>query len=193
MSNDFALQLEKLQPQLLRFARTQLRNEAWAEDAVSETVVAALEKPQTFAGQSQLKTWLVGILKHKVVDQLRRHRREATVLTADDAEDLDDQLFAADGHWREMPADWGAPDDVLRQRQFIEVLEACLEHLPPAQARCFMMREWLELTSDEVCKELAITSTNLWVMLHRARLRLRECLQAGWFDAHPKAATRCPA
>ena len=190
MSNDFSAQLETLQPQLLRFARTQLRNEAWAEDAVSETVLAALEKPQSFAGLSQLKTWLVGILKHKVIDQLRRHQREATVLTADDGEDIDDQLFAADGHWREMPAEWGAPDDVLRQRQFIEVLEACLDHLPPAQARCFMMREWLELTSDEVCKELAITSTNLWVMLHRARLRLRECLQAGWFDAHPKAAAR---
>jgi RNA polymerase sigma-70 factor (ECF subfamily) len=188
MSNDFALQLEKLQPQLLRFARTQLRNDAWAEDAVSETLVAALEKPQAFSGQSQLKTWLVGILKHKVIDQLRRHKREATLPTDDDAEDIDELLFAADGHWREMPADWGAPDDVLRQRQFIEVLEACLEHLPPAQARCFMMREWLELSSDEVCKELAITSTNLWVLLHRARLRLRECLQAGWFDAHPKVA-----
>ena len=188
MHDDFARQLEQLQPQLLRFARTQLRNEAWAEDAVSETVVAALEKPQAFSGQSQLKTWLVGILKHKVVDQLRRHKREATILTTDDGEDLDDALFAPDGHWRDMPADWGTPDDVLRQRQFIEVLEACLDHLPPTQARCFMMREWLELTSDEVCKELAITSTNLWVLLHRARLRLRECLQAGWFDAHPKVA-----
>ena len=188
MPNDFAIQLEKLQPQLLRFARTQLRNDAWAEDAVSETIVAALEKPQAFAGQSQLKTWLVGILKHKVIDQLRRHKREATILTTDDNEDLDDALFAADGHWRECPADWGNPDDVLRQRQFIDVMEACLAVLPPTQARVFMMREWLELTSDEVCKELTITTTNLWVLLHRARLRLRECLQAGWFDAHPTAA-----
>ena len=178
-------QIEALRDQLMRFARLQLRNEAWAEDAVSETVVAALEKPQSFGGQSQLKTWLVGILKHKVVDQLRRHRREATVLNTDDAEDVDDLLFAADGHWREMPADWGSPDDVLRQRQFIDVMEACLQHLPPTQARVFMMREWLELSSDEVCQELAITATNLWVLLHRARLRLRDCLQAGWFDAHP--------
>jgi len=182
---DIARQIQHLQPQLLRFARTQLRNDAWAEDAVSETVVAALEKPQSFAGQSQLKTWLVGILKHKVIDQLRRHRREATVLTRDDAEDLDDALFAPDGHWREMPADWGNPDDVLRQRQFFKVLEACLEVLPPTQARVFMMREWLELSSDECCKELTITATNLWVLLHRARLRLRECLQSGWFDAPP--------
>jgi RNA polymerase sigma-70 factor (ECF subfamily) len=88
-----------------------------------------------------------------------------------------------------MPADWGNPDDVLRQRQFADVLQACLDHLPPTQARVFMMREWLELSSDEVCKELAITSTNLWVLLHRARLRLRECLQGSWFDAHPAPAT----
>jgi RNA polymerase sigma-70 factor (ECF subfamily) len=120
-----------------------------------------------------------------VIDQLRRHKREATVLSTDDKEDLDDLLFAPDGHWREMPADWGNPDDVLRQRQFFDVMQACLDVLPPAQARVFMMREWLELSSDEVCKELAITTTNLWVLLHRARLRLRECLQAGWFDVHP--------
>ena len=87
---DFARQGEALRPQLLRFARTQLRNEAWAEDAVSETLLAALEKPQSFAGGSQLKTWLVGILKHKVVDQLRRQSREATLASDDDEQDLDE-------------------------------------------------------------------------------------------------------
>lgn len=183
-SEDFANQIEKLQPQLLRFAMNQLRNPTWAEDAVSDTIVAALQKPQSFSGQSQLKTWLIGILKHKVIDHLRRHKRDAMFATEDDAEDIDDLLFASDGHWREMPAEWGAPDDLLRQRQFIEVLESCLEHLPPVQARCFMMREWLEIGTDEVCRELSISSTNLWVMLHRARLRLRECLQAKWYDAH---------
>lgn len=177
----FAQRIEALRPQLLRFARTQLRNEAWAEDAVSETLLAALEKPGAFAGQSQLKTWLVGVLKHKLIDQLRRHQREATVLDADDAEDLDSLLFDASGHWREPPRDWGDPSAALGQRQFFEVLEACCERLPPTQARVFMMREWLELETPEICKELAITSTNLWVLLHRARLRLRDCLQQHWF------------
>jgi RNA polymerase sigma-70 factor (ECF subfamily) len=182
MVMDFAAQVQALRPQLLRFARSQLRNDAWAEDAVSDTLLAALEKPQSFGGQSQLKTWLVGILKHKVVDQLRRHQREATVLTAEDGEDLDELLFQHDGHWREAPREWGDPEAACGQRQFFEVLEACMEHLPPAQGRVFMMREWLELDTDEICKELTITTTNLWVLLHRARLRLRECLQAGWFD-----------
>ena len=182
---DFARQVEALRPQLLRFARSQLRNEVWAEDAVSDTVLAALEKPEGFAGQSQLKTWLVGVLKHKVVDQLRRHTREATVLSTDDGEDLDESLFDRTGHWSDKPQDWGSPEAACGQRQFFEVLEACCDQLPPAQGRVFMMREWLELETDEICKELQITSTNLWVLLHRARLRLRECLQLRWFSVQP--------
>jgi RNA polymerase sigma-70 factor (ECF subfamily) len=180
---DFARQVEALRPQLMRFARTQLRNDAWAEDAVSETLLAALEKPQSFAGGSQLKTWLVGILKHKVIDQLRKQSREVTLASEDDGQELDELLFAADGHWREAPKEWGDPEHALRERQFFDVLEACVQHLPGAQGRVFMMREWLELETDEICKELSITSTNLWVMLHRARLRLRDCLQQSWFDA----------
>lgn len=190
MSSDFARQVESLRPQLLRFARAQLRNEAWAEDAVSETLLAALEKPQAFAGQSQLKTWLVGILKHKLVDQLRRASREATLLVDDDGEDVEALLFDENGGWRSLPADWGDPHAALGQRQFFEVLEACVEHLPPAQGRAFMMREWLELSTEEICKELRVSTTNLWVMLHRARLRLRECLQLGWFDGRPVPAPK---
>jgi len=87
------------------------------------------------------------------------------------------------------PKEWGDPEHALRERQFFDVLEACVQHLPGLQARVFMMREWLELETDEICKELTITSTNLWVLLHRARLRLRECLQSSWFDAHPAPTT----
>ncbi|RZJ08899.1 MAG: sigma-70 family RNA polymerase sigma factor [Rubrivivax sp.] len=182
-SPDYCRQIESLRPALLKFARMQLRNDAWAEDAVSECLLAALEKPQSFAGNSQLKTWLIGILKHKLVDQIRKNCREmSTTASNDDAEDLDDLLFAGDGHWRERQHDWGNPEDVLRQMDFMHVLEACVEKLPGQQGRLFMMREWLELESDEICKELAITPTNLWVMLHRARLRLKECLQATWFS-----------
>ncbi|MDC8784460.1 sigma-70 family RNA polymerase sigma factor [Roseateles koreensis] len=180
--SDIADQLQALRPQLLKYAQLQLRNSAWAEDAVSETLLAALEKPQNFGGMSQLKTWLIGVLKHKLVDQIRRNSKEMST-TRDDERDLDDDLFLPDGHWRDMPQDWGDPEHCLRQLDFMRVLEACVEHLPGQQGRLFMMREWLELESEEICKALSISTTNLWVMLHRARLRLRECLQLNWFGA----------
>lgn len=181
----FEQQLVEYHDYLLRFARLQLRNEAWAEDAVSETVLAALAKPQSFANRSQLKTWLIGILKHKVVDALRHHRREVCGLDHcdedADADPLDYLGFRADGHFSQAPADWGNPEQQISSRQFFEVLEACTSKLPAAQGRLFLMREWLELSSEEICKELSLTPTNLYVQLHRARLRLRECLELNWF------------
>lgn len=172
---------------LLRFARLQLRNDAWAEDAVSETLLAALSKPQSFASRSQLKTWLVGILKHKVIDTLRQRRREVALdpHDGDGSEELEALAFKADGHYAAQPADWGDPEQALDARQFFQVLEACTEKLPAAMGRVFLMREWLELSSEEICKELGLTSTNLYVQLHRARLRLRECLELNWFGNRP--------
>ncbi len=185
---EFAHTLQALRPQLLRFARAQLRNDAWAEDAVSETVLAALAKPQAFAGHSQLKTWLIGILKHKLIDQIRRNSREVSATTGEDNEDIDGQLFDSGGAWRDKPAEWGDPEAACGQREFFEVLEVCVDQLPGVQGRVFMMREWLELDSGEICKELGITTTNLWVLLHRARLRLHMCLQQRWFGNSPAKA-----
>jgi RNA polymerase sigma-70 factor (ECF subfamily) len=176
-------QLAEHRTYLLRFARLQLRNDAWAEDAVSETLMAAISKPQSVANRSQLKTWLVGILKHKVIDILRQRQREVQLV--DDEEggsaELDSLMFRADGHFMQQPAEWGDPEQELTSRQFFAVLEACTEKLPAAMGRVFLMREWLELSSDEICKELQLTPTNLYVQLHRARLRLRECLEINWF------------
>lgn len=181
---DFPSQLAQARGYLMKFARLQLRNETWAEDAVSETLLAALARPQAFEGRSQLRTWLVGILKHKIVDLLRRNRREAVVDLWDDdgaTDPLEQMAFHADGHFMEVPADWGDPQQDLQTRQFFAVLEACTDKLPPVQGRLFLMREWLELSSEEICKELALTPTNFYVQLHRARLRLRECLELNWF------------
>ncbi len=187
---DLPALLETLRPQLLRYAQLQLRNPAWAEDAVSETLLAALEKPESFAGRAQPKTWLIGILKHKLVDQVRKHSREVQVTTdEDDGQALEDGLFDEGGHFRETPAEWGDPQALVGQTQFIKVLDACVEKLPNQLGRVFLMREWLELDTDEICKELSITPTNLWVMLHRARLRLRECLQINWFGVPSPAAS----
>ncbi len=176
-------QLAEHRGYLLRFARLQLRNDAWAEDAVSETLLAALAKPQSFGNRSQLKTWLVGILKHKVIDILRQRQREVSLGTEDGNDDdaLEALLYKADGHYAVAPTDWGNPEQDLSSRQFLQVLETCTEQLPAMMGRVFLMREWLELSSEDICKELGLTPTNLYVQLHRARLRLRECLQLNWF------------
>ena len=177
-------QLAEHRSYLLRFARLQLRNDAWAEDAVSETLLAALSKPLSFGNRSQLKTWLVGILKHKVLDQFRHNARQVSLDAApqaDGQEEFDALLFKADGHFAHAPADWGDPEQELSSRQFFAVLEACTEKMPAALARVFLMREWLEMSSEEICKDLSLSSTNLYVQLHRARLRLRECLELNWF------------
>lgn len=181
-------QLVSYHDYLMRFARLQLRNEAWAQDAVSETVLAALSRPQAFEGRSQFKTWLIGILKHKVIDMLRLHGREVSSSAEDnDRADLLDLMgFRPDGHFVNMPSDWGNPEQELRSQQFLRILDACIEKLPLSQGRLFLMREWLELSVEEICKELSLTATNLYVQLHRARLRLRECLELNWFVQAPK-------
>ena len=186
----FEEQLVEHRVYLMRFARLQLRNDDWAEDAVSETLLAALSRPQSFGNRSQLKTWLVGILKHKVIDVIRSNARLVALpdrqVDQNDGEgdELDRLAFKADGHFAEMPNDWGDPHQNLQQVQFFEVLDACMERLPRALGRLFLMREWLELSSQEVCKELSLTPTNLYVQLHRARLRLQECLNIHWFGKH---------
>ena len=176
-------QLEAMRPQLVRFAQLQLRNEALAEDAVQDALIAVLEKPERFGGQSSLRTYVTGILKFKIIDNLRAATRERQIECADDQseDEVIDSLFVADGHTREAPLQWGNPDGTLEQKDFFRVLEVCLEKLPAQNARLFMMREWLELETDEICKELAITSANVWVILYRARVRLRECLDLNWF------------
>jgi RNA polymerase sigma-70 factor (ECF subfamily) len=181
------LQLEALRPALLRFAVLQLRNDALAEDVVQDALIAVLEKPEQFAGQSSLRTYVTGILKYKIIDAIRSSARERPIETGYDQSEAEaiDALFAANGHIVDTPRHWGDPDATLEQKDFFRVLEICLEKLPEKTARIFLMREWLELDTDEICKELAISTSNAWVMLYRARLRLRECLDLHWFGNRP--------
>jgi RNA polymerase sigma-70 factor (ECF subfamily) len=184
-ASDIEQQLAAMRPSLLAIARLQLRNDTWAEDVVSETMIAALEGAGRFAAQSQVKTWVVGILKHKIIDQFRRARREVSSDAEVEAAEVEtfDELFTADGHRAQAPAEWGNPERSFERSQFFEVLQACVDHLPSSLARIFMMREWLDYETAQICKELGITSTNCFVMLYRARMRLRECLEMNWFGA----------
>ncbi|MFZ5835742.1 MAG: RNA polymerase factor sigma-70 [Pseudomonadota bacterium] len=178
--------LNDLRQQMIKFAILQLRDKDMAEDAVQEALIGALKNVKSFDGRAALKTWVFAILKNKIIDILRQKKRLINVsdLLHEDGEDRDIlSLFDQKGMWRldERPADWGDPEDALRGKDFWRVFEACLEGLPPKQARVFMMREFIELETDEICATVEITVTNLNVMLHRARLRLRECLENKWY------------
>jgi RNA polymerase sigma-70 factor (ECF subfamily) len=159
----------------------QLRDAASAEDAVQETLLAALQPGARFDGRSSMRTWLVGILKHKIIDHLRRQVREQPAEEKPPADGLD-SIFRPDGHYAEHPADWTDPDQALEQRRFFEALERCLQGLPRNGSRAFMMREVLGMETAEICKELCISATNCAVLLHRGRLALRACLEKSWFS-----------
>ncbi len=176
-------ELAALREPLLRFARMQLRNDSAAEDVVSETLLAILEKPDDFEGRSSLRTYATGILKFKIIDVLRRRGRELHIEPTDEQsmDDALDALFASDGHWQEPPLAWRQPDKVLEQAQLLQTLQSCVDRLPPKVGRVFMMREWLDKEVADICDELGITSNNCGVMLYRARMQLRECLDQRWF------------
>lgn len=177
---------------LLRFAVLQLRDHALAEDVVQDAMVAALEGRSGFSGQSSLKTWVFAILRHKIIDQLRRRGREISFAElATEGEELDDvidALFAANDRWTPVarPGTWESPEESLHQQQFWLVFRACLDHLPENTARLFMMREFLDLEVEEIGARTGLTANNCYVVLYRARMKLRLCLEREWFTQEEK-------
>jgi RNA polymerase sigma-70 factor (ECF subfamily) len=170
---------------LYRFAMKHLHNTALAEDAVQDTLLAALKAKDKYGGGSSVRTWLTGILKHKIVDIIRKQSREAaypgdTGDGIEQMENLDKILFDARGEWTVPQTSWGNPESVLEQERFWHAFTACLDDLPPKLAQLFSLRELSGLQTAELCEAMNITSSNVWVILHRARLALKECLEGTW-------------
>ncbi|MEQ1635986.1 MAG: sigma-70 family RNA polymerase sigma factor [Methylococcales bacterium] len=171
---------------LLRYAFLHLRNAA-AEDVVQETLLAALLANEGFRSESAIRTWLIGILKHKIADHYRVAERYYTsgAPTGDDNdpnEALEQLIFNAKGHWIGSPTAWNQPDHALEQGEFWIVFEWCQQNLPKQHARAFMLREMVGLETDDNCQDMGISQSACRVYLHRARLRLRECLEQRWFN-----------
>lgn len=182
--------IEHYRDYLYRYALLRLRDEARAEDVVQETLLAAVQSDSAFAGKSSLKTWLTGILKHKIIDTYRRQSREHVVARDDaDIEQVSDDAYAdlyfethtEKEHWRSAPSAWSDPEQCFEQKRFWEVFEQCNQGMSKQAARVFTMRELMGMETDEICKELSITATNCWVLLYRARMNLRQCLESRWF------------
>ena len=174
-----------LRPRLLRFAYLQLRDASSAEDAVQEALLAATERAHQFVGAAAVSTWVFAILKNKIIDEFRRRSRlpqaDVDVEQEQGFEDLLEAKFDERGHWASHPAPWADPQASLEQKRFWEVFEACISVLPEKPARVFGMRELMGMETEAICKELGLSTSNCWVLLHRARLGLRDCLSRRWF------------
>lgn len=168
---------------LYHFALARVQDQNIAEDLVQETFLAAVKARDRFEGRSSEKTWLFGILKHKVIDHFRK--RQKTLLTQDltDSADRIDAFFGKRGEWRDRPAHWRTnPDKAQENREFLDHFYRCLADLPRRTADAFVYREIDGLRTDEICRQLDITANNCWVMLYRARMLLRKCLELVGFS-----------
>ncbi|GBC59590.1 hypothetical protein DENIS_0529 [Desulfonema ishimotonii] len=166
---------------LYRFALSRIRKPEVAEDLVQETFMAALRSHRKFRGRSSVRTWLIAILKHKIVDHYRRQSRAAATDDMDYAADHFDALFDPGGHWSFIPAKWSVnPAKVQEQKEFLDIFYQCLSKLPRRMARAFMLREVEGESTEAICKALDISATNSWVILYRARMNLRRCLETHW-------------
>ena len=177
---------------LFKYAAFRLRDDTAAEDALQETFLAGLKAYEKFEGRGSERTWLVGILNHKIIDHFRRASREVPIGEGSEEAPEHKEFFEREdqwsGHWNNQyaPSEWHAtPAELIERSDFWKVFSDCLSPLPQRTANAFTMREVDGLKSEEICEILSISVNNLWVMLHRARLHLRNCLEMNWFK-HPE-------
>ncbi|PTV48570.1 RNA polymerase subunit sigma [Acinetobacter oleivorans] len=177
--------LQDLRQQMIKFAFLQLSSLPQAEDVVQEALTSAFQNLDSFKGRAAFKTWVFAILKNKIIDVVRQKSRLVAMseLFKDEESELSvDELFDASGHWYkyEAPQAWQSPEEMIEQSDFWIIFEACLDHLPAKYAQVFMMREVIELSSNEICSKLELSISNFNVLMYRSRTRLRECLENKW-------------
>ena len=169
---------------LYRFALARVRNPTIAEDLVQDTLLAGVKSIDRFTGAASVRTWLVSILKHKIIDHFRKANRE--VATGDEtvADWTEDEYLDRKGRWKKRPPEWVTnPEKAYERKEFWGVLESCMGKLKERQHRAFVMRELEGRSSEAICEELDITSSNLYILLFRARASLKSCLEANWTEA----------
>ncbi|NOQ64557.1 MAG: sigma-70 family RNA polymerase sigma factor [Methyloprofundus sp.] len=169
---------------LYRYALLRVHSEATAEDLVQDTLLAGIQAIERFSGKSTLRTWLVGILKHKIIDHFRKYKREVLSLDADDtAEEVLSYQFDQQGNWKEDLVEWGTPEKTVNDKQFWLAFNLCISRLPPRMADLLFLRAVDGLATQECCSLLGFESENqLWVTLSRTRAKLRLCLDTHWFN-----------
>ena len=173
---------------LYGYAYSRLRDPNGAEETVQETFLAGIKYHAQFSGKGSERGWLLGILKRKIVDFIRRREKHNKVNPYEDELDPTTQLFDDKGNWRRDAIPWSQrPEARAESQELWEVVQNCLTHLPSTQADVFVLSVMDQMDSEEICKQLGITPSNLWVRLHRARLGLAKCVSSQW-DVEIEAA-----
>lgn len=179
--------LEEYGDVLFSFALARVRDRSVAQDLVQETFLAGLKARSKFAGRSTERAWLFGILRNKLVDHYRLQSRETPLIPSDSMTPEEEAFFQSSGPGRDgwitqlAPKPWDAPDEALASKEFEGVFKRCVSALPEKVGQVFLRREIDQTPSEEICKEFNISPNNFWVMLHRARISLRRCLEVHWF------------
>lgn len=172
---------------LFRFCMLRVRDTSVAEDLVQETFLSALKSRESFKGQSAEKSWLIGILKHKILDHYRKNARDGEFNKLVNDEKELDSFFNQQYKDAHSHSAWSQdPSKNAENEEFRKVFQKCLNNIPPKFSQVFTMRELDNMPTDQICKELNITPTNLWVILHRARMGLKNCLENSWFKTEKK-------
>ena len=177
---------------LFRFALARVRDRSDAEDLAQDTFVAALAAREHFHGDSSEKNWLLGILKNKIADYFRKRSRECSMTNLEFLKAEQADLLHGNGPHKECwihrlgPKQWAASETSLEREEFWELLNNCCEKLPQNVGQVYAMREIDDRSTEDICETLEISPNNLWVMLHRARMALRRCLEIHWFSREPK-------
>ena len=182
--------LEEMRVPLYKYARLHLSHHEDAEDCVQEVMLAFWDKPTQFEGRATLKTYLFGILKNKVADRLRLRYRNQPMSSEGGVNDDFDVWFDERGKWQaqEDVATWGEPEGDLQTRQFLEVLDICLDKLPEKIAAVFSMKEFMDMQADEICQHLSVSKDLYWQCMSRARKSIQLCLTTRWFQGERHAA-----
>lgn len=180
---DLAQLVDEYGDYLFRFAYWRVRNREKAEELVQDTFLAAHRALATFEHRASPKTWLVSILRNKIIDEYRKEKRREEESLEDLQAEHPGSLFNRMGIWRVWLKDWrSSPDEMLEQKGFIKQLEECISRLPERFRQLLMLRTFDDVSSKDICEQMKITDKNLWVMLHRARMQLRGCLDSNWFN-----------
>ncbi|MCF6248992.1 MAG: sigma-70 family RNA polymerase sigma factor [Desulfobacula sp.] len=179
--------VEKYGDYLYAFAFYRVKDDILAQDLVQDALMGALKSKDKFKGTSSEKTWLTGIIKHKIIDAIRKKYRE----TAFEDKALDfrtrENAFNDKGMWKTGPRKWASnPEELLNQKDFLTVVNKCFGELPDRPGRALAMKELDGETTKTICKVLNVSSTNAWVILHRARALMRKCIEAKWLGEKEK-------